>query len=161
VANDGHHIHILLLLISTLAENPIIMSCRCYELLQSNKKSGDEEPERERVRRVAHHPASCQNNARTSIRQRWTELEARGPNGHGWRGPRPVPPMLIWPLGLSSLTSCALCASRGKILTPKKSQVNLSLGKFLKCKNTQNRVFLFCRVITKIRGSMENPHKSL
>jgi hypothetical protein len=43
-------------------------------------------------------------------------------------------------------------ASHGKILTPKKSQVNLSPGRFLKCKNTQNRVFLFYRVITKIRG---------
>jgi hypothetical protein len=42
-----------------------------------------------------------------------------------------------------------------------KSQVNLSLGRFLKCKNAQNMVFLFCRVITKIRGSMENPHKTL
>jgi hypothetical protein len=55
------------IVISTLAANPIIMSCRCYELLQSNK-SGDEEPERERVRRVAHHPASRRNDARTSIR---------------------------------------------------------------------------------------------
>jgi hypothetical protein len=42
--------------------------------------------------------------------------------------------------------------SRDKILTPKKSQVNLSSGRFLKHKNTQKRVFLFCRVITKIRG---------
>jgi hypothetical protein len=28
----------------------------------------------------------------------------------------------------------------------------LSLGRFLKRKNTQNRVFMFYRVITKIRG---------
>jgi hypothetical protein len=35
---------------------------------------------------------------------------------------------------------------------PEKSQVNLSSGRFLKCKNTQNRVFPFCRAITKIRG---------
>jgi hypothetical protein len=35
---------------------------------------------------------------------------------------------------------------------PEKLQVNLSSGRFLKRKNTQNRVFLFCRVITKIRG---------
>jgi hypothetical protein len=48
--------------------------------------------------------------------------EARGPFEHGWRG-------LAWvlchicsfgPRG-PSLTSCALGASRGKILTPKKS----------------------------------------
>jgi hypothetical protein len=50
------------------------------------------------------------------------------------------------------LTSCALEGSGDKILMPKKSQVNLSLGWFLKRKNTQNRVFLSCRVITKIRG---------
>jgi hypothetical protein len=35
---------------------------------------------------------------------------------------------------------------------PEKFQVNLNLGRFLKHKNTQNRVFLFCTVITKIRG---------
>jgi hypothetical protein len=34
---------------------------------------------------------------------------------------------------------------------PKKSQVNLSPGRSLKHKNTQNRIFLFCGVITKIR----------
>jgi hypothetical protein len=34
---------------------------------------------------------------------------------------------------------------------PEKSQINLSSGRFLKPKNTQNRVLLFCRVITKIR----------
>jgi hypothetical protein len=73
----------------------------------------------------------------------------------------PVPHVLIWPLGLISLTSSPPGASRGKILTPEKYQVNLSLGRSLKRKNTQNRVFLFYRVITKIRGSMENPHKTL
>jgi hypothetical protein len=55
----------------------------------------------------------------------------------------------MWP---SSLTSCATEGSRDKILTPEKSQVNLSSGRFLKCKKTQNMVFLFCGVITKIRG---------
>jgi hypothetical protein len=50
------------------------------------------------------------------------------------------------------LTSSSPDGSRDKILMPKKSQVNLSLGRFLKCENTQNRVFLFYRVITKIRG---------
>jgi hypothetical protein len=72
-----------------------------------------------------------------------------------------APPGLVWHLGPISLTSSSLGASQGKILMPKKSQVNLSTGRFLKHKNTQNGVFLFCRVITKIRGSMENSHKSL
>jgi hypothetical protein len=58
-------------------------------------------------------------------------------------GQGPMPPCLVWPLGPISLTSSYLGTSRGKILTPKKSQVNLSLGRFLKGKNTQNRVFLF------------------
>jgi hypothetical protein len=60
-----------------------------------------------------------------------------------------------------------LCASSshivapGKILTPEKSSLRLSSGRSLKRKNTQTRCFLLCRVITKIRGSMENPHKSM
>jgi hypothetical protein len=65
---------------------------------------------------------------------------------------------VTWPY---SLTSCDPKGSRDKILMPEKSQVNLSSGRFLNCQNTQNRVFLFCRVITKIRGSMENSHKSM
>jgi hypothetical protein len=60
--------------------------------------------------------------------------------------------MLVWPLGLVSLTSSSPGDSHGKILMPEKSQVNSSPGRFLKRKNTQNIVFLFCRVITKIRG---------
>jgi hypothetical protein len=67
-------------------------------------------------------------------------------------GQGPTPPVLIWPLGLVSLTSSPPGASRGKILTPKKSQVNLSSGRSLKRKKMQNRVFLFYGVITKIRG---------
>jgi hypothetical protein len=63
----------------------------------------------------------------------------------------PTPPVLVWPLGLVSLNSSPLDASRGKILMPKKSQVNLSPKRSLKHKNMQNMVFLFCRVITKIR----------
>jgi hypothetical protein len=59
------------------------------------------------------------------------------------------------------LTSLSPDASREKILIPKKSQVNLSSRRSLKHQNTQNRVFLFCRVITKIGGFMENPHKSM
>jgi hypothetical protein len=50
------------------------------------------------------------------------------------------------------LTSCAPEGSHDKILTPKKSQVNLSSGRFLKCQNTQNRDFMFYRAITKIKG---------
>jgi hypothetical protein len=69
----------------------------------------------------------------------------------------PAPPGLFWASWPPSVTCCAPSASRGIILTPKKSHVNLSLGRSLKRKNTQNRVFLFCRVITKIRGSIENP----
>jgi hypothetical protein len=63
-----------------------------------------------------------------------------------------MPPVLVWPLGLVLLTSSPPAASRGKILTLKKSQVNLSPGRSVKGKNTQNKVFLFYRVITKRRG---------
>jgi hypothetical protein len=54
-------------------------------------------------------------------------------------------------MGGISLTSSSPNGSRDKILMPKKSQVNLSSGRFLKHKNTQIG-FSFCRVITKIRG---------
>jgi hypothetical protein len=67
-----------------------------------------------------------------------------------WLGDRAT-----WPrsaLGHVSLTSSSPGTSRDKILTIQKSQVNLSPGKSLKLKNTQNRVFLSCRVITKTRG---------
>jgi hypothetical protein len=60
-----------------------------------------------------------------------------------------VPIWASWPL---SLTCCAPDASHDKILTLKKSQVNLSSGRFLKHQNTQNRVFLSCIVVIKIRG---------
>jgi hypothetical protein len=63
-----------------------------------------------------------------------------------------MPPVLVWPLWPPSLTYYAPEHSLDKILTPEKSQVNLSSGRFLKRQNTQNRVFLLCRVITKIRG---------
>jgi hypothetical protein len=63
-----------------------------------------------------------------------------------------MPPSLFRDLGLFLLTSSPPDASRGKILTLQKSQVNLSLGRFLKLKNTQNMVFLSCKVITEIRG---------
>jgi hypothetical protein len=55
-------------------------------------------------------------------------------------------------MGLVSLTSFPPDASHGKILKVQKSWVNLSPGRSLKHKNTQNGVFLSCRVITKIRG---------
>jgi hypothetical protein len=77
-------------------------------------------------------------------------LEARTTlGGTAWQGP--APPVLIWPLDLNSLSSSSLGASRDKILMLQKSQVNLSPGRSLKLKNTQNRVSLSCRVITKIR----------
>jgi hypothetical protein len=64
----------------------------------------------------------------------------------------PAPPVLVWPSWPPSLTSCAPEGSRNKILMLKKSQVSLNSVRFLKHKNTQNRVFMFCRVIIKIRG---------
>jgi hypothetical protein len=69
----------------------------------------------------------------------------------GVLGLGPMPLGLFWALGLLPLTSCDPGASRGKILTLQKSWVNLSPGSSLKNKNMQNRVFLSCRVITKIR----------
>jgi hypothetical protein len=65
------------------------------------------------------------------------------------RSQGPAPPGLFWPLGLTLLTSCASVSSRGKILTPEKSLVNLSPERSVKRKNTLNRVFLFYSVITK------------
>jgi hypothetical protein len=58
-----------------------------------------------------------------------------------WPGRAPMPPMLVWPLGLVSLTSSPPGASRGKILTPEKSQVNLSPGRSLKHKNYTKQGF--------------------
>jgi hypothetical protein len=53
-----------------------------------------------------------------------------------WPGQGPTPHVLVWSLGPILLTSFAPDNSCDKILMPKKSQVNLSLGRFLKCKNT-------------------------
>jgi hypothetical protein len=50
------------------------------------------------------------------------------------------------------LTPCAPRVSHDKILTPNKSQINLSWGRLLKHENTQNGVFLSFGVIIKIRG---------
>jgi hypothetical protein len=61
----------------------------------------------------------------------------------GAPGQGPAPPGLVWPSWPILSTSCAPKGSRDKILTPKKSQVNLSSGRFLKHKNTQNRVFCY------------------
>jgi hypothetical protein len=63
-----------------------------------------------------------------------------------------APPALFWASWPTLLTSSSRRASRDKILMPEKSQVNLSLGRFLKYQNTQNLVFLSCKVITKITG---------
>jgi hypothetical protein len=61
---------------------------------------------------------------------------------HAWvarPGLGPMPPVLVWPLGPISLTSSSPGGSCDQILRPEKSQVNLSSGRFLKRKNTQNR----------------------
>jgi hypothetical protein len=55
-----------------------------------------------------------------------------------------VPPGLVRPLGLVLLTSSSPGTSRDEILTLQKSWVNLSPGRSMKLKNTQNRVFLSC-----------------
>jgi hypothetical protein len=47
-----------------------------------------------------------------------------------------APPMLLWASWTTSLTSCAPDGYRDKILTPRKSQINLSSGRFLKHQNT-------------------------
>jgi hypothetical protein len=60
------------------------------------------------------------------LKRAWVARPRLGPMAH----------VLKWASWPPSSTSCALGASRGKILTPKKSQVNLSLERFLKCKNT-------------------------
>jgi hypothetical protein len=73
------------------------------------------------------------------------------PGGAAW--PRAHATSARWSSWPTSLTSCSLKGSHDKILMPEKSQINLSLGRFLKRQNTQNNVFLFCRVITKIRGT--------
>ena len=48
-----------------------------------------------------------------------------------------------------------------EILILKKAQVYLTPYRSLKVKNTQNRDFLFCRVITKIRGIIEKSQKTI
>jgi hypothetical protein len=50
------------------------------------------------------------------------------------------------------LTSSSLGGSHDKILMLQKSEVNLSPRRSQKIKNKQNRVFVSCIVITKIRG---------
>jgi hypothetical protein len=88
-----------------------------------------------------------------NLGQRWTASEVRGSNYPRWRGlARAVPPGIFWRSWPPSLTSCALDGSHDRILMPKKSQVKFSSGRSPKRQNTQKRVFLFCRVITKIRG---------
>jgi hypothetical protein len=74
--------------------------------------------------------------------------------------PGPMPLGLVWPSWPPSLTYCALEGSRDKILTHKKSQVNLSLGRFLKRQNTQNRVSLMLSY-NQNKGIDGNLHKSI
>jgi hypothetical protein len=49
-----------------------------------------------------------------------------------WPGWGTTPPVPIWPPGLVSLTSSPPGSYHGKILTPEKSQVNLSPGRSMK-----------------------------
>jgi phage/plasmid primase-like uncharacterized protein len=69
-----------------------------------------------------------------------------------WSGLVTAPPGLFWVSWPTSLTSSSPDASRDKILTLKKSQINLSSGRFLKGQNMQNNIFLSYRAITKISG---------
>jgi hypothetical protein len=59
--------------------------------------------------------------------------------------------MLVWAQLAPSHASSSHTASQVKIGTPEKALVKSS-GRSLKRQNTKNRYFLFCRVITKIRG---------
>jgi hypothetical protein len=53
----------------------------------------------------------------------------------------PAPLVLVWPSRPPSLTSRAPQGPHDKILTPKKSQVNLSLGRFLNGKKIHKTEF--------------------
>jgi hypothetical protein len=63
-----------------------------------------------------------------------------------------VPPLLVWAQVAPSLASSSQVYSQVKIGTPEKSPIYLSSGRSLKHQNTQNRYFMFGRIITKIRG---------
>jgi hypothetical protein len=63
-----------------------------------------------------------------------------------------APPVLVWTLLDLSCTSSSHALSPGKIITLEKSYPRLSFGRSLKLKNTQNRSFLFYRVINLIKG---------
>jgi hypothetical protein len=69
-----------------------------------------------------------------------------------WSGLVTMTTVLFWASWPPSLTSCAPDASCDKILMLEKSQANLSSRRSPKRQNTQNRVFLSRRVITKIIG---------
>jgi hypothetical protein len=51
-----------------------------------------------------------------------------------------------------SCASSSHFVALGKIITPEKTSLRLSSKRSIKRKNTQNRCFLFCKVITQIRG---------
>jgi hypothetical protein len=73
-------------------------------------------------------------------------LKARGANKPEW------PPVLVWTSLALSFTSSSHALSPEKIITLEKSYFRLSFGRFLKLKSTQNRRFLFCKVINLING---------
>jgi hypothetical protein len=60
--------------------------------------------------------------------------------------------MLVWALVAHFSFSSSQVTSYVKIFIPEKSSINLSCGRSLKRQHTYKKVFLFFRVITKIRG---------
>jgi hypothetical protein len=96
----------------------------------------------------------------------WSEDEWQWSfKGQTWQGgaARPRAHATFARLGPCGPLVCLFISScfSGKNIDAIKSPPNLSSGRSLKRQNTQNRHFLLCGVITKIRGSMENPHKSI
>ena len=72
-----------------------------------------------------------------------------------------APPGLSFPPWLHLRDSKAKFVIFRKIIIHEKSPVNLSPYRSLKRENTQNRVFLSCRVITKIKGTLREIPKNI
>jgi hypothetical protein len=90
------------------------------------------------------------NSVRERIREnRRSRAERRWVARHGRLA---APPGLVWPSGLSRCASKVNCVSLDEKIMLQKSQLNLTLYRYLKMNNTRNRVFLFCRVIIHIKG---------
>jgi hypothetical protein len=82
---------------------------------------------------------------------RHQRLDSQTGLGSVWPGVGLAPLGLVWSVVAPSHASSSQVYCQVKIGTPEKGTVNLSSKRSLKCQNTQNRYFLFCRVITKIR----------